>query len=80
MAVTKTATVEIEAKEDEKVQVGSKEYYSGFVNRPMSEEPVERVSGDNLLMPIMKFAGSSSLVIGGFLLVFLAANGLLFSQ
>mmetsp|Transcript_11982 Transcript_11982/g.19867 ORF Transcript_11982/g.19867 Transcript_11982/m.19867 type:complete len:156 (-) Transcript_11982:1569-2036(-) len=64
-------------KEPIKVVLGGKEYYDGFLNRKLDEEPLERVSGDNLLQPILKFAGLSAVVIGAFLLAFLASNGLL---
>mmetsp|Transcript_43583 Transcript_43583/g.52257 ORF Transcript_43583/g.52257 Transcript_43583/m.52257 type:complete len:170 (-) Transcript_43583:425-934(-) len=71
--------VQNQSQNEEKsvVQVGSKEYYSGFVNRGFNEEPVERVSGDALLFPILKFAGLCALFIGAALIAFLSSNNLL---
>mmetsp|Transcript_17450 Transcript_17450/g.29486 ORF Transcript_17450/g.29486 Transcript_17450/m.29486 type:complete len:133 (-) Transcript_17450:314-712(-) len=63
--------------EDELTTVGSKEYYQGFLNRSPSEEPIERVTGDAVLGPTLKFAGGVSLILVGFVLVFLGSNGLL---
>jgi len=63
--------------DEQKVVLGGKEYYDGFLSRKVDEEPIERVSGDNLLKPILKFVGVSTVIIGGFLLAFLASNDLL---
>ena len=63
--------------EDELTTVGSKEYYQGFLNRSPSEEPIERVTGDAVLGPTLKFAGGVSLFLVGLVLVFLGSNGLL---
>eukprot|EP00984_Skeletonema_dohrnii_P020392 scaffold9914_cov80-Skeletonema_dohrnii-CCMP3373.AAC.3 len=41
--------------------VGSKEYYQGFLNRSPSEEPIERVTGDAVFGPTLKFAGGLQL-------------------
>ena len=60
--------------QDENVPLGSQEYYKGFVSRSMKEEPIERVSGDALLNPILKFTGSASIVIALFLALFLLSN------
>ena len=62
---------------EEVVPVGSKEYYAGFISRDMSTEPEERVTGDALLFPILKFVGGSFVIIGALLVAFLASNGLL---
>mmetsp|Transcript_12460 Transcript_12460/g.19205 ORF Transcript_12460/g.19205 Transcript_12460/m.19205 type:complete len:110 (-) Transcript_12460:239-568(-) len=62
---------------EEKVKLGSKEYYSGFVSRDLNEDPQERVTGDAVLIPTLKFVGGFTVVIGGLFLVFLASNGLL---
>ena len=64
-------------EKEEVVRLGSGEYYSGFVNRQLTEEPEERITGDAVLIPSLKFAGICTAIIGGFLLVFLASNGLL---
>mmetsp|Transcript_34469 Transcript_34469/g.51662 ORF Transcript_34469/g.51662 Transcript_34469/m.51662 type:complete len:136 (+) Transcript_34469:136-543(+) len=61
--------------EDELTTVGSKEYYQGFLNRSPSEEPIERVTGDAVLGPTLKFAGGVSLILVGLVLVFLGSNG-----
>jgi hypothetical protein len=63
--------------EEERVAVGSKEYYEGFVKRGLNEEPTERVTGDALLTPILKFAASSAALIGAFFFLFLKANDII---
>ena len=70
-------SVKNNSEEEEQVKLGSKEYYSGFLQRGMNEEPIERVSGDALLGPILKFSAGSFVVIVVFLLGFMASNGLL---
>jgi|EP00970_Alexandrium_tamarense_P018525 hypothetical protein len=62
---------------EEKVQVGSSEYYKGFLNRSMDVEPVERVTGDAVLVPTLKFAGGVALFLVALVIGFLASNGLL---
>jgi hypothetical protein len=63
--------------EEEKVRVGSGEYYDGFLSRSLTEEPAERVTGDKVLEPALKFAGGSAVIIGGLLLAFCFSNGLI---
>jgi hypothetical protein len=63
--------------EEEKVRVGSVEYYDGFLSRGLTEEPEERVAGDKVLVPALKFAGGAAVIIGGLLLAFLFSNGLI---
>ena len=55
----------------------SEEYYAGFVKRPIVETDADRVTGDKVLGPTLKFVGLSAAFIGAFLLVFLASNGLI---
>lgn len=74
---TKTTLSSNPGESEEKVKLGSKEYYSGFVSRDLNEDPQERVTGDAVLIPTLKFVGGFTVVIGGLLLVFLASNGLL---
>ena len=62
---------------DEDVPLGSAEYYSGFVSRGLTEDPDERVTGDAVLIPTLKFVGGFTVVIGALLVGFLASNGLL---
>ena len=62
---------------DELTTTDSKEYYTGFISRPIVETDTERVTGDKLIDPILKFTGISAAFIGVFLLVFLASNGLI---
>jgi len=57
------------------VRLGSGEYYSGFFSDP--EEPTERVTGDAVLVPTLKFAGIFAALVGGLLLAFLSSNGLI---
>ena len=63
-------------KFEEEVEVGSKEYYSGFLNRGFDEKE-ERVTGDKVLIPTLKFVGGFTVIIGALLIGFLASNGLL---
>ena len=57
--------------------VGSTEYYQGFVTRSMNEEPTERVTGDAILGPTLKFAGGISLLLILFMGIFLVSNGII---
>ena len=57
--------------------VGSTEYYQGFITRSMNEEPTERVTGDAILGPTLKFAGGISLLLILFMGVFLVSNGII---
>lgn len=61
--------------DDEQVQLGSKEYYDGFLS--VNDEPVERVTGDAVLGPTFKFVGGFAAIIAILLLGFLASNGLI---
>ena len=63
--------------EEKKVAVGSSEYYQGFMNRLLNEEPVERVTGDAILGPTFKFIGGISVILVLLTLGFLASNGLI---
>ena len=47
--------------DDKTTTVGSSEYYQGFISRSINEEPTERVTGDAILGPTLKFAGTISL-------------------
>jgi hypothetical protein len=71
------AKSEDEDDDKEKVLVGSSEYYQGFVSRSLTEEPQERVTGDAILTPILKGAAITSLVLGGFVWLFLKSNNLI---
>ena len=62
---------------DPKTKVGSSEYYQGFISRPVDEEPAERVTGDAVLGPTLKFAGGVSLGLIVLTVAFLASNGLI---
>ena len=57
--------------------VGSTEYYQGFITRSMNEEPTERVTGDAILGPTLKFAGGISLLLILFTGIFLVSNGII---
>ncbi|CAB9519818.1 expressed unknown protein [Seminavis robusta] len=65
------------AGDDDTVQLGTQEYYQGFVSRSLDEEPVERVTGDAVLGPTFKFVGGFAVVLVGLVLGFMASNGLL---
>lgn len=64
-------------QKESSVKVGSKEYYAGFTQRSLNEEPAERVTGDAVLGPTFKFVGGAMAVIMALLVGFLASNGLL---
>ena len=61
---------------DPEVKVGSKEYYAGFLSRDL-DEAGERVAGDKVLLPTLKFAAGSAVVIGLLFFGFLSSNGLI---
>lgn len=63
-------------EQKEQVQVGSKEYYEGFISRDLAEDS-ERVTGDAVLNPTFKFVGGVSIVIVVLLIAFLFSNGLI---
>ena len=71
------AKSEGENSDEEKVKVGSSEYYQGFVSRGLNEEPEERVSGDAIITPILKGAAITTVVLGAFFLLFLKSNNLI---
>lgn len=61
--------------DNEKVQVGSKEYLGGFLSSPIQDESVaERGSG---LEQALKLGGSVTVVLLALFLGFMASNGLL---
>ncbi|KAL3805566.1 hypothetical protein HJC23_005810 [Cyclotella cryptica] len=61
----------------DKVAVGSSEYYQGFISRSVNDEPVERITGDAILGPTLKFVGGVSVVLVLLTLAFLASNGII---
>ncbi len=61
---------------DDDVKVGTKEYYAGFVSRDL-QEAEERVAGDKVLIPTLKFVGGFTVLIGLLLVGFLASNGII---
>lgn len=61
--------------DNEKVQVGSKEYLGGFLSSPIQDESVaERGSG---LEQALKLGGTVTVVLLALFLGFMASNGLL---
>jgi hypothetical protein len=62
----------------DKVKENSKEYYEGMLSSSLTSEDPDRVTGDAILKPTVKFVGSVSVLIAALLLVFLISNGLLF--
>lgn len=61
--------------EDDKVQVGSKEYLEGFVSSPIQDDSVQdRGSG---LEQALKLAGAFSVALVALFIAFMASNGLL---
>ena len=71
------AQKENEGEDGGNVQVVTKEYYAGFVSRGVNDEVEERVSGDKVLIPTLKFVGGSFLILGALFVGFMASNGLL---
>ena len=63
--------------EKKKTKIGSSEYYQGFVTQSINDEPEERVTGDAVLIPTLKFVGSISVVLILLTVGFLASNDLL---
>ena len=61
---------------DDEVKVGTKEYYKGFISRDLQESE-ERVTGDKVLIPTLKFVGGFAFVIGLLLVGFLSSNGII---
>jgi len=59
------------------VKVGSGEYYEGFLKRSLTEEPSDRVTGDAILGPTIKFVGGASVILLALLIAFLSSNDLL---
>lgn len=71
-------TTSRQQQDDENLtSIGSTEYYRGFLTRSPNEEPIERITGDAILGPTLKFAGGISLILVVLVLVFLGSNGLL---
>ncbi|KAL3784093.1 hypothetical protein ACHAWO_007347 [Cyclotella atomus] len=68
---------ESQNEESDKVAIGSSEYYQGFMNRSLNEEPSERVTGDAILGPTFKFVGGFAAILAVLTFGFLASNGLI---
>jgi hypothetical protein len=64
-------------KDTDKVEIGSSEYYQGFLNRSLNEEPSKRVTGDAILGPTFKFVGGFAAILVVLTFGFLASNGLI---
>lgn len=62
---------------EDKMAVGSSEYFRGFISRSVNDEPLERVTGDAILGPTLKFVGGVSVVLVLLTLAFLASNGII---
>jgi hypothetical protein len=62
---------------EDKVALGSSEYYRGLISRSVNDEPLERVTGDAILGPTLKFVGGVSVVLVLLTLAFLASNGII---
>ena len=62
--------------QEEEVELGSKEYIQGIINRPVDVEVSERVSGDKVLGPTLRLAGGVSGVLVALVLAFLISNGI----
>ena len=64
-------------KNEKGVKVGTQEYYSGFISRDINEEPKERITGDAVLIPTLKFVGGFAAIIVVLFVGFLLSNDLL---
>ena len=62
---------------EDQVQIGSKEYYQGFVTRGIQDDVEERVTGDAILGPTMKFVTGFGILILSLFLGFMKSNELL---
>jgi hypothetical protein len=71
-----TTYVSSKGNNNEDVRLGTKEYYSGFLSRDLKEAD-ERITGDKVLIPTLKFVGGFTVVIGLLLVGFLASNGII---
>lgn len=71
------ANKNVDEDEENLTSIGSTEYYKGFITRSAKEEPIERVTGDAILGPTLKFAGGVSFILVALVVVFLGSNGLL---
>ena len=71
-----TTYISSKGNNNEDVRLGTKEYYSGFISRDLKEAD-ERIAGDKVLIPTLKFVGGFTVVIGLLLVGFLASNGII---
>jgi hypothetical protein len=77
MTTSSTAANKKVDEDENLTSIGSTEYYNGFITRSAKEEPIERVTGDAILGPTLKFAGGVSFILVALVAVFLGSNGLL---
>ena len=77
MTTSSTAANKKVDEDENLTSIGSTEYYKGFITRSAKEEPIERVTGDAILGPTLKFAGGVSFILVALVVVFLGSNGLL---
>ncbi|KAL7450131.1 hypothetical protein ACHAWC_002103 [Mediolabrus comicus] len=77
MTTSSTAANKKVDEDENLTSIGSTEYYKGFITRSAKEEPTERVTGDAILGPTLKFAGGVSFILVALVVVFLGSNGLL---
>ena len=77
MTTSSTAANKKVDEDENLTSIGSTEYYKGFITRSAKEEPIERVTGDAILGPTLKFAGGVSFILFALVVVFLGSNGLL---
>jgi len=52
-------------------------YYRGFVSRSLDEEPDQRVTGNAVLGPTLKFSGRAAAIIVLLTIGFLTSNGII---
>jgi hypothetical protein len=71
-----TTCIPSKINNDEEVRLGTKEYYAGFISRDL-DEAEERISGDKVLIPTLKFVGGFTIVIGLLLVGFFVSNGII---
>jgi hypothetical protein len=62
---------------EDQVQIGSKEYFQGFVTRGIQDDVEERVTGDAILGPTIKFVTGFGILILSLFLAFMKSNELL---
>ena len=76
LRVAQERTQEVVVEEVAEVEVGSSDYYKGFLETPIDEFDAERDPNGGLDQAL-KLGGGATVVLGALFLGFMASNGLL---